>query len=378
MSTNTQGLLNKLPAMTACLCREARVDSYHLMTGTFSLVTQDSEKCAPTGVHDALREMVVFHHVRDLKSFNRNHLIAFGIGLGCLEMVIAPLSVDLQMRLRRTTSSLAAAVTALLAPRYCALFAPKRPLRDTIEAWVLTSVPLAVSEKRFETYVNADIRMIAVRRVMLIVGLNLTDNKGVPVSISAQNKMCGFGRPLYRAVHLDLEGFADLRRDYQMLFVLMYIGIFAVLPELDTMPAVRLLETREPDIGDTMLFRSEEALQGLTEPIGQHLYRCRWHMRALTFECRLKIVLAGECLFLLILCLDRLKHGVIDATRFNQARHELAILFLIHEKPVFKCSHGYILPQAIRKNKLMNVLQEGTAQFTPIAEARGTLAPVLR
>jgi hypothetical protein len=27
---------------------------------------------------------------------------------------------------------------------------------------------------------------------------------------------------------------------------------------------------------------------------------------------------------------------------------------------------------------LMNVLQEGTAQFTPIAEARGTLAPVLR
>jgi hypothetical protein len=34
VSTNRQGLLNKLPALAAYLCREARVDSYHSMTSS--------------------------------------------------------------------------------------------------------------------------------------------------------------------------------------------------------------------------------------------------------------------------------------------------------------------------------------------------------
>ena len=98
MSTNTQGLLNQCPAVAACLCREAWVHSDHLMSGTCSLGFEDIEKRAPTGVQDALGEMVIFHHGTDSQVFHHNTLKAFSIGLSYLEMVISTLTIDLQMR----------------------------------------------------------------------------------------------------------------------------------------------------------------------------------------------------------------------------------------------------------------------------------------
>ena len=38
-----------------------------------------------TGVHDALRHMMVLDHVRDLKVFNCNQLIALGIRFAVLK-----------------------------------------------------------------------------------------------------------------------------------------------------------------------------------------------------------------------------------------------------------------------------------------------------
>jgi len=67
------------------------------MPSSCSLVTEDGEKRAPTGVHDGLREMVVLDHVRDLKVFYRNPLIALSIGLSRLEMMVTTLPIDLQV-----------------------------------------------------------------------------------------------------------------------------------------------------------------------------------------------------------------------------------------------------------------------------------------
>ena len=101
MSTYRQRLLHDLSTFVTVLRGEARIDSSHTMPGSFSLVTEDVEKCAPTGVHDALREMVIFHHVRDLKVFNDNELIALGIRFRGLEMVIAALATFLATFRRR-------------------------------------------------------------------------------------------------------------------------------------------------------------------------------------------------------------------------------------------------------------------------------------
>ena len=128
MGTYRQRLLHDLPTCVAFLAGEARIDSSHTMPGSFSLVTEDVEKCAPTGVHDALREMVIFHHVRDLKVFNGNQLIAFGVRFRGLEMVIAALPLDLQVRLRHVLRGFTASMRAFL-------------LREGIGWYTLCSVP---------------------------------------------------------------------------------------------------------------------------------------------------------------------------------------------------------------------------------------------
>ena len=113
--------VDDLATLVTFLAGEARVHSSHLMTSSCSLIFKDVEECAPTGVHDALRHMMVLDHVGDLKVFNGNQLIALGVRFRGLEMVIAALPVDLQVRLRHVLRSLTASMTALLASAQMAL-----------------------------------------------------------------------------------------------------------------------------------------------------------------------------------------------------------------------------------------------------------------
>ena len=141
MGTHRQTLLYDLTTVVTVLRGEARVDSYHLMTSSFSLFFKDVEKCAPTGVHDALCERMVLHHVENGEVLNRNHLILFGISFGRLIVKITALPLDLEMRLCCTFCGFSTAVTTLLASCYQALLAPKRLLRGAIESGVLNGMP---------------------------------------------------------------------------------------------------------------------------------------------------------------------------------------------------------------------------------------------
>src|SRR6266704_2202880 len=109
-----QTLLYDLPTLVTLLACETRVHSYDLMPSTCSLCAENIEKRAPAGVHDGFSEMVIFDHITDSQIFYHNPLIAFGIGLGRLEMVISPLSIDLEMRLCYVLSSLPSSMTAFL------------------------------------------------------------------------------------------------------------------------------------------------------------------------------------------------------------------------------------------------------------------------
>jgi len=80
--------------------------------------------------------MVIFHHVADSQVFYHNVVIAFCIGLGRLEMMIAALPIDLEMRFRDVLGGFAAALTALLAPAHRTLFTSENALGGAIETRV--------------------------------------------------------------------------------------------------------------------------------------------------------------------------------------------------------------------------------------------------
>jgi len=157
--TNAEGLLNKLPTVTARLRAIARVHSDDLMTSSCSLLFKDSEERTPTSIQNGFRQVMVLDHIRDLKVLNRNALIAESIGLGDLKVMVSALTVNLQMRLGNVTRCFTEAFAALFSSRELALFAPQGLLRGAIEAWISNGVPFTIGQEGLETYINTDIRM---------------------------------------------------------------------------------------------------------------------------------------------------------------------------------------------------------------------------
>lgn len=370
MGTHTEGLLNKLPTVATCLRGETWIHSYHSMTSPCSLIFKNSEELTPCGIQDALRKVMVLYHIGDLQVLYRDMVIGLCILFGNFEMVIAALTLNLQMGLCRAASNLTAAMRAFLATTHGTLLTSQCFLRGAIKTWVLYGIALAISQERLESYINANIRMRTVRWNMLIVGLRLTDDKRVPVPIRTMNEVKRLGSALYRAVQLDLEEMPDLLGNNEVFLVFVQIAILAVLPELNRMPSVRFLEAWETNTRDSMLFGSKKAFEGFREAISKHLNGSGRHMFALPFKDCFQVILAGKCFVLLILRFDRLKHAIIQSTRLCQASRERTGLFLIRIQSKLKRSHAYILPNSIRIIKRgMYALRR--RHFIPIAEARG-------
>src|SRR6202165_226829 len=147
MSTYRQTLFHDLTALVAFLRGEARIDSYHLMTSSFSLLFKDIEKCAPTGIQDALCQGMILHHVENTQFLNSDDLIAFCIRLCRLRVKITALPLALEMGLRRAASSLAPSVTALFTPGNWASLALKVFRGGRREAGVPSRLALAVRKK---------------------------------------------------------------------------------------------------------------------------------------------------------------------------------------------------------------------------------------
>ena len=89
MRTYTQGLLNKLPTVTARLRGIARVHSNDLMTSSCSLLFKDREERTPTSIQNGFRQVMVLDHSGDLKVLNRNLLVAESIGPGHLKVMVS-------------------------------------------------------------------------------------------------------------------------------------------------------------------------------------------------------------------------------------------------------------------------------------------------
>jgi hypothetical protein len=377
VSANTEGLLNKLPTVATCLCREARVDSDDLMTSSLSLIFKDLEKHPPTGVHDALSEVMILHHVVYRKFLDSNMVIVFGVRIGDFVVEITALTGDLQMRLSCITSRLPSSVRSLLPTAQLTLFAPQGALRRTIKARVVYGVAITISQEGLQAHINADIRMRAGRGDRRGRWFRLAHDESVPMPIGTMDKVNGLGCPFEGTMQLDFEEVPQLLGNDEVLLVLMQVRIFPILSQLDGVPAIRLLKTWESHISNAQLFSREEAFERLGEAICKHLDGGGGDMFATTAlkPCR-QIVLGGERTLLCILLLDHLKHLIIQDTRLTQALHEQTMLFFLHKKAILKRSHREMLIYEISIVKREVRLRR--RPFTPMHERRGPQAAIGR
>ncbi len=337
MGTYRQTLLYNFSTPVTLLTGETRVHSDDLMISSCSLIFKDVEERTPRGVENALGQMMIFHHIGDLKVLNDNALIALCIRFRDLEMVISALPTDLQVCLGDVLRGFTATVTALLTSAQCALFAYKCSLRGAIETRVLNRVPFAISQEGLQAHVDADIGMLTRAWKMLCLWLCFTDDERVPMPISPQDKMHRFGSSLYWPMQLDLEKVPHLLGDNEVFLVLVEIAVLTVLPELNGVPSVWLLEVREPDSRDVVLFRGKKPFEGLGEAISEHLHRRGWHMFTLPLESFFQVILAWKRPILLILGLDRFKHPIVNDAGLCQASHKQAGLCQASHKQAGLC-----------------------------------------
>ncbi len=372
MGTHRKTLLDDFSTLMTFLAGETPGRSNDFMPSTCSLGTEYIEERAPTGIHDGFGEMMVLYHITDSQVFYHNAMIAFGIGLGCLEMMISPLSIDFQMRLCHVLGSLPPAMAPFLAPGQLALLASKRFLRGAIKAWVVNSMAFTISQEGLQTYINANGRMITSGRKMLCVRTGFADNQSIPMSIGPQDEVNRLGIALYRAMPLHLEEVSQFLGNNQVFLVFVQRAVFAILTKLDGMPLVALFEARETSF-QSKLFAGKKTLEGLGETICQHLDGCSGdRLTATAFKLCGQIVLCRECAIVLILRFHGLKHLIIDEARLMQALSEQSVLVLIDEKAILKRFHDS------NYSGVESVCQQfrppaGRRQFIPIAEARALL-----
>src|SRR6266568_4277557 len=129
------------------------------MTSSCSLLFKDVKERAPTGVQDALCQMMILDHVENLKLLNRNDLVLFGVLFGRLIVEVPTLPFDLEMGLCCTSGCLAPSMTALLATRDSTLLPSKGFLTLAIIARVLNGMALTIGQEGCESDINADIGM---------------------------------------------------------------------------------------------------------------------------------------------------------------------------------------------------------------------------
>ncbi len=280
---------------------------------------------------------MVSNHIEDLKLLNGDHLIALGIRLRHFEVKISSLPLDLQMGLRNGTG--APSFASLLAAAFQAFFAPECVLRCARETWVLSGVAFAIGEEALETNINTNAGMLTRDWKMGGVGFHFTSDENVPVSIRTTEQVGCPGYSFQGAMELDLDEASQLLWNQQVFAIGGKGKVRLVLAQLDGVPSVRCLETRETSL-EAQFPSGKEPFECLREPISKHLDNgCRNMISTTPFEGGGEIILGGKRSLFLILLLHQGKHLIVDAPCFDEASQEQVLLFLLGIKAILKCSH---------------------------------------
>ena len=165
MGSYRQRFLNKLAAVGALLRREARAYSDNLATSTCSLAAQDVQKRAPPSIQNALCQSTAGQPLY-IEVFDHDCLVRIGVLLGDLEVEVAALAEDFEMRLRHTLRLLAAAMAALSASVQASLLAAQGRLTGSKEPWVLDDTSIAIGQKHLQAHIDPDLGPIISSRIM--------------------------------------------------------------------------------------------------------------------------------------------------------------------------------------------------------------------
>lgn len=359
MSPDRQRLLNDLTAVEASLRSEVRRHYHNPYSSFFRFENEYLLKGRPTRVRDGFGEMVVFEHVLDSQILDGDKGVSINVLPGCLVSVIPALAGDLEMLLRRIACRLLAAFGAFYPASRLPLRPPELFTSLSKEARVLDHPALGVGKKDLEANLKANRRTVPLFRRFPEVA----HNEGVPMAVGAKYEMSRLRSTFEWTMLLDLDVASELLGNSQSsgFMVKTHIPAQTVLPKLDGVPAVSSLETRKANL-PSKAPPAKEPPERLIQPIGKSLYsRLRDVFTAPPFEQISEVVAAMEPARLFIMSLRHLKHIVVKAATFHQARKESATLNAVRKEPVFKgfvhCHSDTLIRDSVQRQFIRQLRQ---------------------
>lgn len=342
MSPNAQAFRNDCLAPKAHLRSEVRSDLYHPPASIFSFVGQDENELTPACIVNAFGEMTISSHPADIQVFNGNEAISIGVNLGRLEEKVTALLGDFKVSLGHVLGGFPPAAASLDATGENALFAPKRLLALAVIARVLNRSTFRVGQEDLETNIQTDGGPI----LYGFNGRHFTDDERIPMAVSSQDNVNRFWETFEWPMEFDLDEFSELSGYMKMLPIGIQPDIFAlaILPEVNGVPLIGVLEARETGTG-VSFFSFQVSAKGLVKSVRERLYCRSRHVLATAFECLVKVVTKLKFSGLFILGLRLFQHLVVKMTRLREALDEQPVLFLVGVKAIFKGFHRKLMYQ---------------------------------
>jgi hypothetical protein len=328
-----QALLNQVATVRTPLRREMRRNANDSRASFLRFALEHLDELSPTRVVNALREVTIFDHAANIQAFHDDDSVLVDVFASSLVQKVLTLAGYLQVRPGYASSGSLLTRRPLIAAAQLALFAAQLFLGAPVMMCVSNGVAFRIGKEDPQAHVQTYRRTVfSGRRVYQ----ELADYQDVPLAVGTQHEVsclrCAFERP----VLLYLYALAKLARNPKPAVFKPSVPTLSVLPEAYRMPAVSALETREPNLLAEFSTR-EVSPYGLIQPAGEGLDRGRWDVFSTpSLETGCERVLEQKGAGLPVMFSNRLKHLVVQASGFHQARHKLLSLPAGRVKPVLE------------------------------------------
>ncbi len=334
MRTDTEGLLHILTTVRTLLRSVVRCDGNKLAASMFGFALKIVSQYSPGCIGYGKGQTMVTYHVGRFQIFNNESLIVFDIVMrSFMQRVLALMSHTLMMA-RYSVFGFLMSVTSLLALRKLALGVGQFLSTLFRVFGVIDTLPIAVSDEVPNTHIQP-YSIIFLREWFRFC---LTDTLEVPAR-RAQHDTSKLKLANHRTVNNDANTPTHLLRSLEPSI----IQAVRCIPELDSIPSIRILEAGEANF-TAFLVSTKEIRKRAVKAFKRSIYNHSRQVGVLGFSMSLILFIDVQIFArLFVVSYQLLKTGIVHLAGGYQHLHQGLLLLFIGSHSVLVCSHMRII-----------------------------------
>lgn len=315
MNPNRESLSDHLAAIGTSLRGKAGQYLYNLATSFFRFVAKDRDKTRPTRVGDTFCETRIPYQILYVEVLHSDESVPVDVPAGSFVEEISPLTGAFEVPRRGDSCGFLTSIGAFLPTARLTLRFAQAFLALLVVAWVIDRSAFGVGKKGLQAQIHANGRTVLERRFRS----QIAHDERIPVAVSPAHEIDRLRSTLDRTMLFYLDASTKLLRDLEPFGLLLqkHVVSFAVLPEMDGVPAIASFKAWETNLLPMFLTIKESPdgdVQAITERLDRGL---RDVFATAALESASEIVPTQRIAALRVVALDQFEHLVVNTARFG-------------------------------------------------------------